>query len=52
MIFNFFKRKCACGMKEEKGKGIEENKKWFCCKNCLESHNKNKSKENRKSCCG
>ena len=52
MIFDFLKKKCVCGMKEEKGKGIVEGGKWFCCKGCLEYHKKNKSRKNKRSCCG
>ena len=52
MIFDLFKRKCVCGMNQEKGKGMEEEGRWFCCTECLKNHKKNKLKENKKSCCG
>ncbi len=36
MVFGLFKRKDPiCGMKEEKGKGIEKHGKWFCSDNCV-----------------
>ncbi len=36
MVFGLFKRKDPiCGMKEEKGKGIEKDGKWFCSNNCV-----------------
>jgi len=57
MVFGLFKRKDPiCGMKEEKGKGIEKHGKWFCNESCLKKYEEaiNKSeKEMQKggSCC-
>ncbi len=50
----FFKRKDpVCGMKEEKGKGIEKNNKWFCSVKCVKEYEKNNvSKQKGGSCCG
>lgn len=50
----FFKRKDPiCGMKEEKGKGIEKNGKWFCSENCAEKFSTNPKVEEHKhgGCC-
>ena len=50
MVFGLFKRKDPiCGMKEEKGKGIEKNDKWFCSENCAKKDTSEKSMQ--KSCC-
>jgi len=49
-----FKRKDpVCGMKEEKGKGVEQNGKWLCSNRCAEEfETKNKESLNKKgSCC-
>lgn len=40
-----------CGMKEEKGKGIEKDGKWFCSDNCAKEHKKS-SKQDKDDCCG
>lgn len=55
-MLNIFRKKDPiCGMKEEKGKGITKNKKWFCCKECLDEYEKlnkkTKKKENKSCCC-
>lgn len=41
MVFGLFKRKDpVCGMKEEKGKGLEHEGNWFCSKHCLDDFTK------------
>lgn len=50
MAFSFFKRRDPiCGMKEEKGKGIEKDGSWFCSGACARKHEqavrKSKGKE-------
>ena len=36
MKFNLFKKiDPVCGMKEEKGNGVEAEGKWFCSNNCM-----------------
>lgn len=49
-MFGFKKKDPICGMKQEKGKGIEKHGKWFCSKNCLESYEKG-LKKSKSSCC-
>jgi len=50
MVFNLFKKKDPiCGMKEEKGKGIEKHGKWFCGQSCLKAYEK--GTKNKQSCC-
>ena len=57
MMFGLFRRKDpVCGMKEEKGKGIEKESKWFCSKDCMKKYEtKNKEihgkKSEQHSCC-
>ena len=53
MVFNIFKRKDPiCGMKEEKGKGMEKHGKWFCSQNCVDEYNKGiKQDKKGHSCC-
>jgi len=55
MVFGLFKRKDPiCGMKEEKGKGIEKHEKWFCSENCLKKYGeaiKKSEKLPSKGCC-
>lgn len=55
MLFGLIKRKDPmCGMKEEKGTGIEQHGKWFCNANCVKEYEK-QMKENKmqhKDCCG
>ena len=56
MVFGLFKRKDPiCGMKEEKGKGIEKHGKWFCNQNCLKEYEgaikKSEKKMGKGSCC-
>ena len=54
-MFGLFKRKDpVCGMKEEKGKGIEKDGKWFCSNSCIEEFEKafkKAEKANKASCC-
>ncbi|MDO8627717.1 MAG: hypothetical protein Q7K42_04580 [Candidatus Diapherotrites archaeon] len=51
-MFGLFKRKDPiCGMKEEKGKGMEFKSKWFCSKECKTKYEKNKDKQ-ESCCCG
>jgi len=53
-MFGLFKRKDPiCGMKEEKGKGIEKHGKWFCGQNCVNEYNKGIKNQDKKShsCC-
>ncbi len=48
----FTKKDPVCGMKEEKGKGIEAEGHWFCSNDCLKEYKKgaqHKGKEH--SCC-
>jgi YHS domain-containing protein len=58
MVFGLFKRKDPiCGMKEEKGKGMEKHGKWFCNENCLKKYEgaiKESEKKSSKGgcCCG
>ena len=52
MAFSLFKKTDpVCGMKQEKGKGIEKYGKWFCNNSCLEVYEKKIKKSNRKDCC-
>jgi YHS domain-containing protein len=56
MVFGLFKRKDPiCGMKEEKGKGIEKDGKWFCNQNCLKQYEgaikKTEKKMGKGGCC-
>ena len=48
----FKKTDPVCGMKQEKGKGIEKGGNWFCSKNCLEKFEKGIEKMNKGGCCG
>jgi len=44
----------VCGMKQEQGKGMDKNGKWFCSENCLKVHEKAKHKSEKAakgSCC-
>ncbi len=51
MVFGLFKRKDpVCGMKEEKGKGIEKEGKWFCADACAKKYSEGQKKSG--SCCG
>lgn len=55
MVFNFFKKTDPiCGMKQEKGKGIENHGEWFCNDSCLKEFEKKTEKAAKKqgSCCG
>lgn len=45
-MFGLFKRKDPiCGMKEEKGKGLEFDAKWFCSENCKKQYETNPKAE-------
>lgn len=49
-MFGLFKRKDPiCGMKEEKGKGLEFDNKWFCSENCKNLHNSSLEKKKQES---
>ena len=55
-MFGLFKKKDPiCGMKQEKGRGIEKHNKWFCSQNCIykyEKQLKEKAKTMKtKGCC-
>ena len=49
----FKKTDMICGMKQEKGKGIEKHGKWFCGQNCVNEYNKGIKNQDKKShsCC-
>jgi len=50
MVFRLFKRKDpVCGMKEEKGEGIEKEGKWFCSDGCAKKYKS--TPPAGKSCC-
>ncbi len=55
MVFGLFKKKDPiCGMKQEKGKGIEMYGNWFCNESCLRAYEKKMKSTSRKhsgSCC-
>ncbi len=53
-MLGLFKRKDpVCGMKEEKGKGIDDKEtgQWFCSEQCKEEFLNASSKQNQKSGC-
>ena len=50
MLGLFKKKDPVCGMKQEKGKGIEKEGKWFCSQNCVKEYEKNEQKHTG-SCC-
>ena len=51
MVFGLFKKTDPiCGMKEEKGKGISLQGKWFCSKVCVKKYEKQKPQNH--GCCG
>ncbi len=55
MVFGFFKKKDPiCGMKQEKGKGIEKHSEWFCSQDCLSRYESKQKKQESasKGCCG
>lgn len=53
MMFGLFKRKDPiCGMKEEKGKGVEKEGKWFCSETCVKKFESGEKKPMPGSCCG
>ena len=49
----FSKKDPVCGMKEEKGKGVSSNGKWFCSNNCLKKYEKEMKTMEKKhgGCC-
>lgn len=48
----FKKKDPICGMKEEKGKGIEKDGNWFCSNSCQDEYEKGIKKMNKKhGCC-
>jgi len=55
MVFGLFKKTDPiCGMKQEKGKGIVDEKtgKWFCSKQCKDEFDKAMKKQGEiRSCC-
>ena len=56
MLFGLLKRKDPiCGMKEEKGNGLEFDSKWFCSENCKKQYEVNPKAENKEhkhgGCC-
>lgn len=59
-MFGLFGRKDPiCGMKEEKGTGVEKDGKWFCNEACLKDYEKQKKspqagmrKKGNCGCCG
>ena len=53
MAFGLFKKTDpVCGMKEEKGKGIEKDGNWFCSASCLKQYEKgHKTKGDGSGCC-
>ena len=53
MPFGLFKRKDPiCGMKEEKGKGLEQSGKWFCSPDCAKKYGAGQKEMKAGSCCG
>ena len=53
MMFGLFRRKDpVCGMKEEKGNGVEKEGKWFCSSNCLKAYESGQKGARGHSCCG
>ena len=54
MVFGLFKRKCPlCGMKEEKGKGVEKSGMWYCSEKCVKEYERTKIGTKKSgSCCG
>jgi len=47
----FAKKDPICGMKEEKGKGIQKNGEWFCSENCLQAFEKGEKNDSSCDCC-
>ena len=62
MAFGLFnrlikKKDPICGMKQEKGKGMEKDSEWFCSAACLKKFEEKKNESNndapkKSSCCG
>ena len=52
-MFGLFARKDpVCGMKEEKGKGVEKSGKWFCSEQCSKGYEKEaKQTKHSHGCC-
>ncbi len=57
-VFGLFGRKDpVCGMKEEKGKGLEKHGKWFCAEDCAKEYEKQEKRASMRKkgscgCCG
>ncbi|MBI4153957.1 hypothetical protein HY501_01345 [Candidatus Woesearchaeota archaeon] len=48
----FSKKDPICGMKEEKGKGLMRNGKWFCSSACSEEYqSKSQQAKKHSGCC-
>jgi len=54
MLGLFKKKDPICGMKEEKGRGIGKDEKWFCSSDCLKKYEAQQKSEMRhqQGCCG
>jgi YHS domain-containing protein len=51
-MFGLFKKKDpVCGMKQEKGKGIEKYGRWFCSNSCLKVYEEQIKREAKKGGC-
>lgn len=52
MVFGLFKKKDPiCGMKEEKGKGITKDGRWFCSEKCLNEYREKAKQKPKDGCC-
>ncbi len=53
-MFGIFKKKDpVCGMKQEKGRGIEKGGNWFCSQDCVQKYASQQQKESHAGgCCG
>ncbi len=47
----FKKKDPICGMKQEKGRGVEMYGKWFCSDSCLGEYKKLLKKQPKGGCC-
>lgn len=55
MVFGLFAKKDpVCGMKQEKGKGMEKQGKWFCSAACQQKYEQREQGKSRakSGCCG
>jgi YHS domain-containing protein len=53
MLFGLFKQKDPiCGMKEEKGKGINKDGEWFCTQSCAKKFEELKKSKKKGGCYG